>query len=275
MNHLGTRISALADGQLPAEEAEQALAHVASCTWCAHLLREERAARRVVAQAGDVAPSDALTARLLALAHSETASSVRPTRRLRRAALASGGVVAVVGLAVGGLAVLGSTDRRADPSAMLTVAAGDGQIPDGLAVEDGVEPSSDDVLAWMRAQGWATPESLPPGVRVVDVEVHESEDGEILEVELAGAATRVRLIEQRGRLVDAPARAVQVLGPREQAAGHVAVQSEGTVTMVVAGRDHEAARDRVLRALPDGDDGLSFPDRVGRGWEVVTAWLTP
>ncbi|WP_211254588.1 zf-HC2 domain-containing protein, partial [Cellulomonas cellasea] len=35
MSHLGSRISALADGQLAPAAAERALAHVATCPQCA------------------------------------------------------------------------------------------------------------------------------------------------------------------------------------------------------------------------------------------------
>jgi hypothetical protein len=39
--HLGTRVSALLDGQLPAEEEERAWAHVHSCHFCRDLVERE------------------------------------------------------------------------------------------------------------------------------------------------------------------------------------------------------------------------------------------
>lgn len=67
MSHLGSRLSALADGQLPPAAAEKALEHVAACPECAAELRAARAARQALWSADDVPPAPGLTARLLAL----------------------------------------------------------------------------------------------------------------------------------------------------------------------------------------------------------------
>ncbi len=67
MTHLGTQLSALADGQLPPAAWERAMAHVAACPECADGLAAARAARLALASAGEVRPADGLTARLLAL----------------------------------------------------------------------------------------------------------------------------------------------------------------------------------------------------------------
>ena len=72
MSHLGSRISALADGQLPPAAAERALAHVAGCPECAAELRAARAARAALSSAAaDVLPDADLADRLLSLAPSE------------------------------------------------------------------------------------------------------------------------------------------------------------------------------------------------------------
>lgn len=69
MSHLGSWISALADGQLAPAAAERALAHVATCPECAAELAAARAARAALASsADDVAPAPDLAARLLSLA---------------------------------------------------------------------------------------------------------------------------------------------------------------------------------------------------------------
>ncbi|WP_205687455.1 zf-HC2 domain-containing protein, partial [Cellulomonas endophytica] len=68
MSHLGSRIDALADGQLAPAAAERALAHVAACPACAEELAAARDAHRRLAAAADVAPAPDLTARLLRLA---------------------------------------------------------------------------------------------------------------------------------------------------------------------------------------------------------------
>lgn len=67
MTHLGTQISALADGRLTGAARERALCHVAACAACADELAATRAARRALAAAADVPPAPDLTPRLLAL----------------------------------------------------------------------------------------------------------------------------------------------------------------------------------------------------------------
>jgi hypothetical protein len=82
MSHLGSRLSALADGQLPPAVAERALEHVAGCGECAAELRAARAARQALWAADDAPPPPDLTARLLALGATDTAadrSSGAPT----------------------------------------------------------------------------------------------------------------------------------------------------------------------------------------------------
>lgn len=275
--HLGPRVSALADGQLPPAEREQALAHVAGCRVCAEQLAAERAARQALADAGAVAPSDDLTARLLSVASAAPAPSGRPV--LRRVALLAASAAAIAVVAVGSLVALGSTaGPRADPYAMLgTVSTGAGSSPEPLRAADGAPPSTEEVLAWMRAEGWVAPESLPPGLRVVGVEVHDGDDGQVLELELAGATGRVRLVEQRGHLEVATATAVHTLGSHEaqmlsSGTAHVAVQSAGTVVMVAAAPDDGPVGELLLRSLPAGADD-SFSARLRRGWDVVTGRL--
>ncbi|WP_230684816.1 zf-HC2 domain-containing protein [Cellulomonas sp. JZ18] len=56
MTHLGSWVSALADGQLDAAATERALAHVAVCPLCARELAAARAARRALAAADEVRP---------------------------------------------------------------------------------------------------------------------------------------------------------------------------------------------------------------------------
>lgn len=67
MTHLGTQLSALADGRLAGAARERALCHVAACGPCADELAAIRAARRALAAACDVPPAPDLTPRLLAL----------------------------------------------------------------------------------------------------------------------------------------------------------------------------------------------------------------
>lgn len=98
MSHLGSRISALVDGQLSVSDTEKALAHVAVCPECCAELTASRAARRALASADEVAPNPDLTARLLSLAGSTpgtdpfAADPFAPPARQSRDELASYGV---------------------------------------------------------------------------------------------------------------------------------------------------------------------------------------
>lgn len=77
-HHLGTWVSALADGQFGPAETERALAHVAGCPSCARALADARQARRALWVVQDVEPDPDLTARLLALAASPPPGSGPP-----------------------------------------------------------------------------------------------------------------------------------------------------------------------------------------------------
>lgn len=134
MTHLGTRISALVDGQLPPGATERALAHVAVCPDCAAELAAARQAHRALTRAVDVAPTADLTARLLSLAgdaSTEPRQSSRdpfvspcdPAARARAAAFAAPG------------ALTGDVDRRTRPVRVVGfVAAGLGVAACGLFV---------------------------------------------------------------------------------------------------------------------------------------------
>jgi anti-sigma factor RsiW len=80
--HLGSWVSALADGQLAPAATERALAHVAGCTRCAGELASARAARRALSGADDVRPAGDLTARLLALGCGPTGTPDTPVRAM-------------------------------------------------------------------------------------------------------------------------------------------------------------------------------------------------
>ncbi|QTE28808.1 zf-HC2 domain-containing protein [Pengzhenrongella sicca] len=86
MHHLGSWVSALADGQLGAAEAERALAHVAACPTCADQLAAARQARRTLSVVADAEPAPDLTARLLALAGEPAPGHPDAARRGQRPA---------------------------------------------------------------------------------------------------------------------------------------------------------------------------------------------
>lgn len=68
MTHLGERISALVDGQLPAEATERALMHVAGCPACREAVELERLTKQRLAALAPPPPGEQLLGRLLELA---------------------------------------------------------------------------------------------------------------------------------------------------------------------------------------------------------------
>jgi anti-sigma factor RsiW len=118
MRHLGSRVSALLDGQLPPEEAERAWAHVHVCHACRDLVEREGWVKTRLAglSHGDPAAPEHLKGSLLG-PHAHTAPLDVLGRRSRNwTGLAIGGGaagVAVLGmLALGAATPDGPTDRR-------------------------------------------------------------------------------------------------------------------------------------------------------------------
>ncbi|GLY56593.1 MAG: zf-HC2 domain-containing protein [Cellulosimicrobium funkei] len=175
MTHLGSRLSALVDGQLSPAEAERALEHVACCPRCAAELSAARAARRALSAAGPVEPAPDLAARLLALSAqipptdgdplraapapsdpwAETATLPRGawSGEVRRGSLRRrvvGLVVGGVGVAAVGLFALGESPlvtpdlHRSDPLTVLAQAAprATGALVVGGARTDGPDGGS-------------------------------------------------------------------------------------------------------------------------------------
>lgn len=108
IGHLGTRVSALLDGQLPADEAERAWAHVHVCHFCRDAVEREGWVKTRLAglSSGPHGASDHLKGSLL---FGGTLAAAAPTDhdRPRRAAMVllggSAASVAVLGVVVLGL----------------------------------------------------------------------------------------------------------------------------------------------------------------------------
>ncbi|WP_448631511.1 zf-HC2 domain-containing protein [Cellulomonas soli] len=186
MSHLGSRISALVDGQLDPASTERALAHVAMCRACTLELGQARAARRALAEAADVVPVPApdLTSRLLSLATqcppdvpgdpfaapSPRMSgplgdgaytiplrglrgdvTVRSRARLARGALAGAGAVAAALFVLGARpAVVPSSHPGAALGLLGGAAATEGSTVDALA-GDAATPTGTETAAWLRS----------------------------------------------------------------------------------------------------------------------------
>ncbi len=119
IGHLGSRVSALLDGQLPPEEAERAWAHVHQCHACRDLVEREGWVKTRLAglSFGGTEAPDHLKGSLLGSPHLPPAFAVlgaRPRRNIGMVAIGGGAVgAAVVGvLALGVASPDGPVDRR-------------------------------------------------------------------------------------------------------------------------------------------------------------------
>lgn len=122
--HLGSRASALLDGQLPAEETERWWQHVADCTSCSHQIERETWLKRRLACLGTEAAavpsvSDRLKADLMA-----SPDAVTPTPWS-----SAGAMAAPRPRRAWGVAVMGSGAVGAACLGVLTLGAGPADAP--------------------------------------------------------------------------------------------------------------------------------------------------
>ena len=120
--HLGTRVSALVDGQLPAGEEERAWSHVLTCPGCRALVEQEGWTKRQLGTLGapdSADPPGQLLGSLYAVDAWTTVHAIerRSTRR-RTAVLVGGGAVgaAVLGLVTVAGADFGTGGRGEPPT---------------------------------------------------------------------------------------------------------------------------------------------------------------
>jgi hypothetical protein len=291
MTHLGSWLSALADGQLPADATERALAHVATCPRCAAELAAARTAHRALAAAAaaePVEPTPDLTARLLSIAPAGVAAPpphpdpFAPTTPLpgRSAGVLRGdvsgggrfasrfvlGSVAGLGLVAAALFALGARPAvvpTAHPAVALGLLGQAATVPATSAPQPGG-------VAALAAAGWTVPD-LPSGWTVTAARTVDSG----VEVDLEGPTGTAVVGERRGQL-DVSALAglpVERVGGRDvyllsSEPWHVAWQCDDAVVEVLAptADDDVAALVAAFPAAPY-DDGV--PARIGRGWSVV------
>jgi len=117
IGHLGTRVSALLDGQLSPEESDRAWAHVHLCHQCRDVVeREGWVKTRLATLGGAPAPSSHLVGSLLgAPLHPAQPPPEDPRRRPGRVVLGGSAAVAVLGVVALGMVVgpdANAPDRR-------------------------------------------------------------------------------------------------------------------------------------------------------------------
>ena len=284
MTHLGSWLSALADGQLPADDTERALAHVATCPRCAGELAAARAAHRALSSvaAEHLEPAPDLTARLLSLAPSGAPvlgphpDPFVPTTPLpgRSSGVLRGDVLGggrpASRLLVGSVAGLGVV-----AACLFSLGARPAVVPSAhpgfaLGVLGQASVAATGSSAQSVPDGWTVP-ALPSGWSVTATRTQ----GGGVEVDLAGPVSTAVVSERHGHL-DVTALAGQ---PTQQVGGrdvyllssqpwHVAWQADDTVVEVLAPAPGDDV-DALVAAFPAApyDDGV--PARIGRGWSVV------
>lgn len=333
MTHLGTQVSALADGQLSPTATERALAHVAVCAECEAELRAARAARRALAAAMDVPVAPDLTARLLAMGcpgPADAADRRRPVRSFDDAPVLPGSrradrvpadclrgelgrsrvssrvlmlTGAGLGVVVAGLVVIGDQPavvpamHPADALSMLGHVPGEATAGSGTqtvvafgsprttrsvtSAPEGIELSGagahEEILTWMRDEGWSRPGALPDGLRVTSVQL---DDG-VLELDLVSPEGSMVILEEHGRLqpdavadaevLEVDGREIRVLSGEPW---HGVWQSGDTVVSIVASVPEETVHE-LIKAYPRAtyDDGL--PARIARGWSTLAGHWSP
>lgn len=313
MAHLGTQISALADGRLGPAATERALGHVAGCAECAAELSATRAARRALAAVMDVPPAQDLHPRLLAVGRT-ACTPARPGHEDGSTGFRS---------------AVQRTWRRRTADAPVPLPGGTDTVPPGCLREEAAHRAVPVrslaaltlgiVVVWLFAVGeeeaivperhpasalallaaadatfvvpadavqtaatWSSaPEpaelALPDGYRVRAV--HRGAEG--LELDLDGPVGTVVVTQQHGRLDEQAVVGARVLAVGDAevlvlstAPWHVVWQSGDTVVGVVAGGPTPAL-EAVLAACPvrPFDDGV--PAQVARGWQVLAGTWSP
>jgi hypothetical protein len=176
VTHLGDRVSALVDGQLPVEAAERAHAHLASCRACRDAVEVERALKsRLVALGEPTLPGD-LLARLVSLGGPDgplppraghVPGSPRPVPVPLRAPEPVRVEAGLVGAALAGAGAAGRPLDRHDASRALRTPAALVRAPGyrllGGRTLLGVSPAA------VAAPAGASPGSLRPGGRPGDL----------------------------------------------------------------------------------------------------------
>jgi anti-sigma factor RsiW len=272
MNHLGSLVTPYVDGELSPPRRAALRAHLDECDDCRRAVLAEETARSRTRAGCPPPPSADLHDRLLAVPVVATEGDRRGVAPRRLGLIAASGSLAVVGLMVLTLVVLGTPRPVAPPTATLTSSPGSGSIA-MAALPLTTAPPSRDALAWMSSHGWAAPSRLPAGMRVADVVVHADDSSQTLQVQLQGGTGQLQVLERVGRLdpevvTDLPAR---------QVGEHTAYLVDGwwvveSGNCVVAVQDDaQGAAHEVVASLPASVGEAGVLDRMMAGWGVLVS----
>lgn len=272
MIHLGPLVTPYVDGELSPARRATARAHLDICDDCRRAVLSEETARRRTRAGSPPPPSAGLHDRLLAVPVTAAAATRSATAPRRIALLATSGSLAVVGLMVLTLVVLGTPRTVTPPTVAPMPSTGSGSIT-MAALPLTTTPPSRDALAWMSTHGWSAPATLPDGMRVSDVVVHADDSSQVLQVRLSGRSGELQVLERVGRLDP------QTLAdlPAHQVGPHTAYLMDGWWVVesgdcVVAVQDVPggSAQD-VVSSLPAPRGSGSLVDRALAGWDVLVS----
>ncbi|KAA1422664.1 hypothetical protein FE697_010785 [Mumia zhuanghuii] len=258
MAHLGDRVAAYVDGQLPADEASRADSHLATCEACREAVRAQRALKRRMTGLGATpAPSTTL---LSALSDPERLAAAGPPSRLTvifdhlvvRATIAATGATAVLaGIAY----VVGAPHQPVE-----TVTPPVGQLVSQF--QGAADPVSQSVRAAAPAE--VSVASLPAHATSPADEAAEREAVTLLERAL-GSAVSVQLLAHRYDLSVVRPRTgvaeVVVASGGQRVATYALDEASGKVREVVRYAQHDAL-DSVVRAIRPVARGASTAVRT-------------
>jgi hypothetical protein len=203
-----------------------------------------------------------LTARLLAMPAGPPSGGAIELGRTRRAPLVLGGGVAVVGLFVLSLFVLGAPRASQSPGSMLAAV---NDAPGSATAVDATAVSDVEALDGAASAVWSVPADM-----VVDrIDLMEQQGSQALHMTLDTTLGEVRVLERPGALDEEAASAI---GSVTEVAGHVVYRVDGwyllesgSCVVAVLGESDEAA-ETVIAGLPEPDGIL---DRIAQGWHVL------
>ncbi|MFV0425887.1 MAG: anti-sigma factor family protein [Beutenbergiaceae bacterium] len=264
MNHIGGLITPYIDGELGIAQQREIREHLSCCPGCRQQVWRQRQLRnrtRAAAAVGAARPE--LTARLLTVPQG-LPQAPAPSLSWRPPVLVGGGSVALVGIFVFTLFMLGAPAPPVSPAAL--VAGVDAAPSESFVVNVAAATGIGSEELSGDGGGWSVPAGLvvTSSMRVADA------DAPTWDLTLRGEAGSVRLLQRFGHLDAAAA------SPPQQVAGHVAyrlhdwwVLESGSSVIAICGTPQAVAA--VVAMLPPPDESATPLDRLRNGWSALVS----
>lgn len=290
--HVRSLITPFIDHELDEVITAQVRDHLQNCASCMELYQAELSTHSLTAVSTDALelPAD-LNHRLLELPRAALTakggqfaeSHCAPRARLLVPLMGLSLILAVI--AVGGLLGLGHyqwSQRTVTPYAVSSDFAahshqlfGNHQQAQLLNSPDSAASDSAQQLLWLHDEGWVAPESLPAGMELIDVVVH---DAEHLEFMISDSADHVLRIGERIGHLDTN----EVADWLTFEVGNYLVYDDGTGlwflqcgshVVMIDSKDARVSAKSLIESLPSQEAESPFLSRILGGWRVVAAAL--